>query len=65
MARASSGLFGEQLFCALYDANALSQIANATLLLQACFGAMSFGWDSSVIGGVIVLDPFQAYAAHI
>jgi sugar porter (SP) family MFS transporter len=28
---------------------------NAT---QACFGAMSFGWDSSVIGGVIVLPPF-------
>lgn len=26
---------------------------------QACFGAMSFGWDSSVIGGVIELDPFK------
>lgn len=24
----------------------------------ACFGAMSFGWDSSVIGGVVVMDPF-------
>jgi len=28
------------------------------LLVQACFGAMSFGWDSAVIGGVIVLPPF-------
>lgn len=28
------------------------------LACSACFGAMSFGWDSSVIGGVIVLDPF-------
>jgi sugar porter (SP) family MFS transporter len=28
------------------------------LAFSACFGAMSFGWDSSVIGGVIVLDPF-------
>ncbi|KAI1864068.1 uncharacterized protein JN550_009088 [Neoarthrinium moseri] len=27
---------------------------------QACFGAMSFGWDSGVIGGVIKLDPFKA-----
>lgn len=26
---------------------------------QACFGAMSFGWDSSVIGGVVVMDPFM------
>ncbi|KAB5549475.1 general substrate transporter [Coniochaeta sp. 2T2.1] len=29
------------------------------LACSACFGAMSFGWDSSVIGGVIVLPPFQ------
>ncbi|ORY55931.1 general substrate transporter [Pseudomassariella vexata] len=28
------------------------------LACSACFGAMSFGWDSSVIGGVINLDPF-------
>ncbi|KAM7205730.1 putative permease [Naviculisporaceae sp. PSN 640] len=28
------------------------------LACSACFGAMSFGWDSSVIGGVIVLPPF-------
>ncbi|KAG6368214.1 hypothetical protein INS49_002415 [Diaporthe citri] len=28
------------------------------LAFSACFGAMSFGWDSSVIGGVIVMDPF-------
>lgn len=28
------------------------------LAASACFGAMSFGWDSSVIGGVIVLPPF-------
>ncbi|CAN8101001.1 unnamed protein product [Discula destructiva] len=28
------------------------------LACSACFGAMSFGWDSSVIGGVIALDPF-------
>ena len=28
------------------------------LACSACFGAMSFGWDSSVIGGVIVMDPF-------
>ncbi|AEO69807.1 uncharacterized protein THITE_2120553 [Thermothielavioides terrestris NRRL 8126] len=28
------------------------------LACSACFGAMSFGWDSGVIGGVIVLDPF-------
>lgn len=28
------------------------------LAASACFGAMSFGWDSSVIGGVIVMDPF-------
>ncbi|KAK3904560.1 general substrate transporter [Staphylotrichum tortipilum] len=28
------------------------------LACSACFGAMSFGWDSSVIGGVIVLKPF-------
>ncbi|EMR68154.1 hypothetical protein MGN70_005865 [Eutypa lata] len=27
---------------------------------SACFGAMSFGWDSSVIGGVINMPPFQA-----
>jgi hypothetical protein len=26
---------------------------------QACFGAMSFGWDSGVIGGVIAMKPFQ------
>ncbi|KAH7034626.1 MFS sugar transporter-like protein, partial [Microdochium trichocladiopsis] len=25
----------------------------------ACFGAMSFGWDSSVIGGVVVMDTFK------
>lgn len=25
---------------------------------SACFGAMSFGWDSSVIGGVINMPPF-------
>jgi hypothetical protein len=29
--------------------------------VKACFGAMSFGWDSSVIGGVIVLPPFKRY----
>lgn len=28
------------------------------LTFSACFGAMCFGWDSSVIGGVIVMDPF-------
>lgn len=28
------------------------------LAMSACFGAMSFGWDSSVIGGVITLPPF-------
>lgn len=28
------------------------------LACSACFGAMSFGWDSSVIGGVIVLPEF-------
>lgn len=28
------------------------------LACSACFGAMSFGWDSSVIGGVITLPPF-------
>ncbi|TPX16237.1 uncharacterized protein E0L32_003886 [Thyridium curvatum] len=28
------------------------------LACSACFGAMCFGWDSSVIGGVIVLPPF-------
>lgn len=28
------------------------------LAASACFGAMSFGWDSSVIGGVITLQPF-------
>lgn len=28
------------------------------LAASACFGAMSFGWDSSVIGGVITLKPF-------
>ncbi|KAI2641022.1 MFS sugar transporter-like protein [Xylaria nigripes] len=28
------------------------------LASSACFGAMSFGWDSGVIGGVITLDPF-------
>lgn len=28
------------------------------LACSACFGAMSFGWDSSVIGGVIKLPPF-------
>ncbi|RYO95168.1 hypothetical protein DL766_004203 [Monosporascus sp. MC13-8B] len=26
---------------------------------SACFGAMSFGWDSSVIGGVINMAPFR------
>lgn len=26
---------------------------------SACFGAMSFGWDSGVIGGVIEMSPFQ------
>ncbi|KAK8065007.1 MFS quinate transporter [Apiospora hydei] len=26
---------------------------------SACFGAMSFGWDSGVIGGVIELDTFS------
>ncbi|KAI0006606.1 general substrate transporter [Xylariaceae sp. FL0662B] len=30
------------------------------LACSACFGAMSFGWDSGVIGGVITLDPFIA-----
>ncbi|EAA34662.1 general substrate transporter [Neurospora crassa] len=29
------------------------------LACSACFGAMSFGWDSSVIGGVIELEPFK------
>ncbi|KAJ0159093.1 Quinate permease [Colletotrichum tanaceti] len=29
------------------------------LAASACFGAMSFGWDSSVIGGVVVMQPFQ------
>ncbi|KAK0719179.1 MFS sugar transporter-like protein [Lasiosphaeris hirsuta] len=29
------------------------------LACSACFGAMSFGWDSSVIGGVIVMPPFM------
>ncbi|KAI1431123.1 MFS sugar transporter-like protein [Xylaria sp. CBS 124048] len=28
------------------------------LACSACFGAMSFGWDSGVIGGVITLPPF-------
>lgn len=28
------------------------------LACSACFGAMSFGWDSSVIGGVITMTPF-------
>ncbi|KAI0020807.1 general substrate transporter [Xylariomycetidae sp. FL0641] len=28
------------------------------LACSACFGAMSFGWDSGVIGGVITLKPF-------
>lgn len=28
------------------------------LACSACFGAMSFGWDSSVIGGVITMKPF-------
>ncbi|KAK7936098.1 MFS quinate transporter [Apiospora marii] len=28
------------------------------LTLSACFGAMSFGWDSGVIGGVIELQTF-------
>lgn len=28
------------------------------LAFSACFGAMSFGWDSSVIGGVITLPTF-------
>ncbi|KAI1497017.1 general substrate transporter [Biscogniauxia marginata] len=28
------------------------------LACSACFGAMSFGWDSGVIGGVIKLGPF-------
>jgi len=28
------------------------------LILKACFGAASFGWDSGVIGGVIKLQPF-------
>lgn len=32
------------------------------MFVKACFGAMSFGWDSSVIGGVIVLPPFVKYA---
>ncbi|KAH9894702.1 general substrate transporter [Xylariomycetidae sp. FL2044] len=30
------------------------------LACSACFGAMSFGWDSGVIGGVINLPPFIA-----
>ncbi|KAI0137686.1 general substrate transporter [Hypoxylon sp. NC0597] len=30
------------------------------LACSACFGAMSFGWDSGVIGGVINLDSFIA-----
>jgi sugar porter (SP) family MFS transporter len=29
------------------------------LAASACFGAMSFGWDSSVIGGVIAMPTFQ------
>lgn len=29
------------------------------LAFSACFGAMSFGWDSSVIGGVITLPTFR------
>ncbi|KAM0329471.1 hypothetical protein ACHAQA_004780 [Verticillium albo-atrum] len=29
------------------------------LACSACFGAMSFGWDSSVIGGIVVMKPFQ------
>ncbi|KLU85935.1 MFS quinate transporter [Magnaporthiopsis poae ATCC 64411] len=29
------------------------------LAVSACFGAMCFGWDSSVIGGVIVMPPFM------
>ncbi|KXH53313.1 hypothetical protein CSIM01_11833 [Colletotrichum simmondsii] len=29
------------------------------LAASACFGAMSFGWDSSVIGGVVVMEPFK------
>lgn len=29
------------------------------LAASACFGAMSFGWDSSVIGGVVVMKPFM------
>lgn len=28
---------------------------HALIRRQACFGAMCFGWDSGVIGGVIVL----------
>ncbi|KAK6815783.1 hypothetical protein PG987_016549 [Apiospora arundinis] len=30
------------------------------LTASACFGAMSFGWDSGVIGGVINLATFRA-----
>jgi len=29
------------------------------LAASACFGAMSFGWDSSVIGGIVVMEPFK------
>lgn len=31
------------------------------LACSACFGAMSFGWDSAVIGGVVEMAPFRRY----
>lgn len=39
-----------------------TEIYNWKVLLvacSACFGAMSFGWDSGVIGGVINMAPFK------
>lgn len=35
------------------------------LACSSCFGAMSFGWDSAVISGVVVMDPFKRYGVHI
>ncbi|KFA81039.1 hypothetical protein S40288_00848, partial [Stachybotrys chartarum IBT 40288] len=29
------------------------------LACSSCFGAMSFGWDSAVISGVVVMNPFM------
>lgn len=31
------------------------------LACSSCFGAMSFGWDSAVISGVVVMEPFKRY----